>query len=280
MEGTPEPSGGSERPRSQWTVQQIKKALDIKSLEQYHILYTDLERVMDENGLLGANFGVIKNKTALQDLFPAMVHGHCSEHSTASSGSIKKALLHLAHKINTNAIKKANREKSLKPRPLRRKKTGSGPLLEASTRPSQEGSIGLKTTCQEHSSKLNGEEIITIQRDDGTVAQKCRLKMFCRKKASGKIILEDVSRDMLIAYLVREKIMSSLHEPVELLHHSTVDGVYPCHNEEFFRSVVSEDVMNAYTIDSDVSPTLKHQNLVDRVRFLLRLPCAIGTSRF
>lgn len=262
MEGTPEPSGGSERPRGQWTVQQIKKALDLKSLEQYHILYTDLERVMDENGLLGANFGLIKNKTALRDLFPAMVLEHCSEHTTASSGSIKEALLHLAHKINTSTIKKANREKSLKPRPLRRKRTGSGPLLEASTKPSQEGSPGLKMTCQECFGKLNGEEIVSIRRDDGTVAQKCRLKMFCRKKASGKIILEDVSLDMIIAYLVKEKIVSSLHEPVELLHHSTVDGVTLCHNSEFLRSGISQDVMRGH----------------DTITFSLRRPSAHDTN--
>lgn len=202
---------------------------------------------MDENGLLGANFGLIKNKTALQALFPAMVLGHCSEHTTVSSGSIKKALLHLAYKINTNTIKKANREKSRKPRPLRRKGTGSGPLLEASTRSSQEGSIGLKTTCQRcSSSKLSGEETIAIQGADGTIYTKCRLKMFCRTKAPGEILGDDVSRTMLIAYLVREKIMSSANDPVELYYHSTVDGVYPCYNEETLRAAVGEEVNHGH----------------------------------
>lgn len=86
--------------------------------------------------------------------------------------------------------------------------------------------------------------------------------MFCRKKASGKILGDDVSRTMLIAYPVREKIMSSINEPVELYHHSTVDGVYLCHNQETLWAAISEEVNCGH----------------GRITFSLRRPSAHDTN--
>ncbi|KAL8768846.1 MAG: hypothetical protein Q9209_005027 [Squamulea sp. 1 TL-2023] len=253
---SPGPYEPHDTPRGQWKVQQIKKTLGCRSNGEYRGLYVELESIMRKHGLIGEQFGPLKNKQKLEALFPKISISANPEGSTMPYSRRLKALTQLAHKINSNAGKKATRNQ---------RKQRTRRYYEAAA-----GSSDTSTDVPEESEKfigrshlVLGDMVLKSVREDNMRETTCRLKSIRQRSEAADITgLDDLSWDQ---WCRRMNDCGILQSPTDtIVHYSRTNHRDVIIDEEAFRSRIQFEFSTGqevitFMIESGTSGSTKRQ---------------------
>ncbi|KAL8849962.1 MAG: hypothetical protein Q9221_005068 [Calogaya cf. arnoldii] len=202
----------SDQPRGQWRITKIKEVLKCKSPEQYYKIYVDLQSALEKSKLLGANFGLMRNRTKLDRLLPSISSEYCPEPSYIPSSETVKALTHLAHKVNANVASKAARDRDR----LKKRAPVEQPF-EVATVSEDVRLAEVETTSSDPGTRwpqlLSGTEFLTVKTVD--------------KKIGAKLVFGNPYLDIPV--------------PMDLYCVSAAEGTYPIANEEAFRAAIIQE---------------------------------------